>query len=441
MDIARSLSAVPFAPGHLPVLGHLPAFRKEPLGFLLRLRSAGDAVRIGLGRREFVFFSDPGLVHDVLVGKAPSFGNGAFLDRIGPLIQEGALLVLPYEQHLPYRKRLNPQFRHVRIAAMSAAAVQNAQELAGQWPVGQPFRLDHALQRLSAANSCSALLGRRLPAEAEIAVARAAMTIGSLLTARALLPAWMSRLPLPANRRFVRACELLRSVVREHAQGEADSLLHWLAGEAVEAAGATERPASERLMGDAATVLFGGIETVSSVMAWFFWELSRHPAVARQVWEEVASVTGEHGVRGTDRGSFRLLEAALWETLRLHPGIVFTRRVEHAVVVGGVALPAGTELLVSPYAMHRDPASFPQPDEFVPRRWLGRAESPGHAYLPFGAGHRKCLGDNQAMAQMTLSLATIGSRWTVEVTNAAAVRERVAATTRPDRLEAVVHPR
>ncbi|GAA2212507.1 cytochrome P450 [Nonomuraea monospora] len=438
METSRPLAAVPFAPGHVPVLGNLPAFGRRPLAFLAGLRLAGDVVRIGLGTREFVYFSDPAAVHDVLVNQAESFANDAFLDRIGPLIQDEALLVLPYERHLPYRRRLNAQFRHARVPEMAARAAENARELAGGWPEGRPFRLDLALLRLSAANSCSALLGRRLPDAEEEAVARSAMTIGALLTARAMLPAWLSRLPLPANRRFVRACELLRSVARGHAAE--DSLLRWLDAtlhDPADGSAGAEQLTDERLTGDAATVLFGGIETVSSAMAWFFWELSQAPELAGQVWDEVASVTGGHQVSGGHRSGFRLLEAALWETLRLHPGIVFTRRAEREVTVGGVRLPAGTELLVSPYAMHRDPALFPRPDEFDPRRWLGRTASAGHAFLPFGAGHRKCLGDNQAMAQMTMSLAVIGSSWRVEVREPGQVSEVVAATTRPDRLEAV----
>jgi cytochrome P450 len=239
----------------------------------------------------------------------------------------------------------------------------------------------------------------------------------------------------------VEACELLRSVVREHAADETQdgSLLNWLA-KAVGAGGGNHH-ASERLTGDAATVLFGGIETVSSVMAWFFWELSRNPAVAQEVWQEVADVAGKHGINAEDRDSFKWLKAALWETVRLHPGVVFTRQVEHDVTVGGVRLPVGTEVLVSPYAMHRNPGFFSRPDKFDPQRWLDGRDSPGHAYIPFGAGHRKCLGDNQAMAQMALSLATLGLCWRVEVTNTEKVREVVAATTRPDRLDAVAYHR
>jgi cytochrome P450 len=80
---------------------------------------------------------------------------------------------------------------------------------------------------------------------------------------------------------------------------------------------------------------------------------------------------------------------------------------------GGYQLPAHTQVLVSPYVIHRDPANYPDPDKFEPQRMAPepRAARSRYAYIPFGAGLRQCLGEPFAWAEAVLVLATLAQRW------------------------------
>ena len=101
------------------------------------------------------------------------------------------------------------------------------------------------------------------------------------------------------------------------------------------------------------------------------------------------------------------------ETLRLYPPAwVFGRRAMKDDVICGVALPAQSVVLVSPWVSHHLPSLFPNPDVFEPERFLPEREKtlPRFAYFPFGGGPRQCIGNHFALMEMTLVLATLLQR-------------------------------
>ncbi|MEV8390605.1 MULTISPECIES: hypothetical protein [unclassified Streptomyces] len=62
-----SATATPLAPGRLPLLGHAWRLWRDPMEFVLGLRTVGKVVRVGLGRMTLYFATDPDLVHQILV--------------------------------------------------------------------------------------------------------------------------------------------------------------------------------------------------------------------------------------------------------------------------------------------------------------------------------------------------------------------------------------
>ena len=134
---------------------------------------------------------------------------------------------------------------------------------------------------------------------------------------------------------------------------------------------------------------------------------------------------------------------ALWEVLRLHPPLLFTRRSTTEVQLGGVTLPPGTEVVYSPYALHRDPDRYPDPDRFEPDRWpVGSDQRAGQrdpgGLSPFGHGAHRCLGDGFAVAELTVALVTIAARWRLRPADPGRVVRTVpAAVPYPDALPMV----
>lgn len=131
-------------------------------------------------------------------------------------------------------------------------------------------------------------------------------------------------------------------------------------------------------------------------------ELLQHPETLQKLQNELRSVLGSKPyVEHSDVGRLPYLRAVIRETLRLHPVVpLVPNEAERAVEIHGHAVPKGSTVLVNLWAVHRDAAAWPEPDRFVPERFLppSRHEEAGFVgtaefdFVPFSAGRRACLG-------------------------------------------------
>jgi cytochrome P450 len=102
-----------------------------------------------------------------------------------------------------------------------------------------------------------------------------------------------------------------------------------------------------------------------------------------------------------------VLEAVWRETLRLHPVITeVLRTCEEPMTLGDVEIPAGDVVSASICLVHLDPSLYPDPHRFDPNRFIG-TKHPPYEYLPFGGGHRRCLGAAFAGYQLQVVLGVL----------------------------------
>lgn len=158
-------------------------------------------------------------------------------------------------------------------------------------------------------------------------------------------------------------------------------------------------------------LLLAGVDTISSTMSWSLYELSRHPEVQAALRDEVLTVLeGRSTPEAADVARMPLLKATVKEVLRLYPVIPANARVitEQDIQVGGYLIPKNTLITLCHFATSRDPAVFPNPDEFQPHRWLNKDQS-HHPYasVPFGVGKRSCIGRRIAELELYLAIARI----------------------------------
>ncbi|NDC52588.1 MAG: cytochrome P450, partial [Actinobacteria bacterium] len=173
-----------------------------------------------------------------------------------------------------------------------------------------------------------------------------------------------------------------------------------------------ERLSAREISDETLTLILSGHETTANVLTWTFSYLSENPqywaALAAEAEEVLTNVSAEDF-------ALRLFSAPLTsaifnEVLRLCPPVwVAPRRAIEDVTLGGVAIPKGAHVLVSQYVTQRDPRYFEEPDRFKPERWRGDFEKtlPRGAYFPFGAGSRKCLGDQFAILESRIIILEI----------------------------------
>jgi epi-isozizaene 5-monooxygenase / beta-farnesene synthase len=123
--------------------------------------------------------------------------------------------------------------------------------------------------------------------------------------------------------------------------------------------------------------------------------------------------------------------------MRLRPAVwILTRRAVTETTLGGFSIPAGADIVYSPYAIQRDARSYPDHLAFDPDRWLpDRAKDvPKYAMSPFGVGNRKCPSDHFSMAQLTLITAAVSAKYRFEQAGGSNDATRVGITLRPNRL-------
>jgi cytochrome P450 len=152
-------------------------------------------------------------------------------------------------------------------------------------------------------------------------------------------------------------------------------------------------------------------------MAWTWWLLAAHPEARARLHAEVDELLDGRTPTFADADRLTWTRAVVQEAMRLYPPVWnVVRRAQHDDVIDGIRIPANSLILVLIYMTHRDPDVWPDPERFDPGRFLpdqARAR-PRHAYIPFAAGRRVCVGNTFALTEATLLTAMIARRYVLE---------------------------
>src|SRR5262249_28746603 len=198
----------------------------------------------------------------------------------------------------------------------------------------------------------------------------------------------------------------------------------------------TDGLADSELVDELVTFFLAGTETTTAALAWSLHLLSQHPDIEQRVYAEVDAVLGGTPATYADIPKLELTCRIITETLRLYPPAWFsTRTVTTNASLGGHTVPAGTSIAFSPFVIHPRSNLYDHHEPFDPDRWSSSGSAATRkAYIPFGGGARKCIGDTFAMIESSLVLATIAARWRLEPVPGRRVRHHLGAVLRPHEL-------
>jgi len=172
---------------------------------------------------------------------------------------------------------------------------------------------------------------------------------------------------------------------------------------------------SEReLIDEILTLVVAGHETTASALNWTWYLISQHPQVEARLHAEIDSVATNGAPSLAQMEALAYTQQVINETLRLYPpGWLLSRRTLEADTLGGYAIPAGANVLLPLYLLHRHPRFWKDPHLFWPERFASEheAERPRFAYMPFAAGPRHCIGETFALYEMLMHLYKVARRY------------------------------
>lgn len=199
-----------------------------------------------------------------------------------------------------------------------------------------------------------------------------------------------------------------------------------------------EDTTSKQLRDDLMTMLIAGHETTSAMLTWTLFNLVQNPEYLAKIHEEVDACMGPDGSHTPtfdDLPDLLYTRLALIEALRLYPEppVIIRRALKETELPKGggsgpVTLVKGTDVFISTWNLHRSNALWDRPEKYMPERFLTEFRNEGvdgwkgftprmggglypsevdadFAFLPFGGGNRKCVGDQFAMMEATVTLA------------------------------------
>ncbi|MFJ7073649.1 cytochrome P450 [Streptomyces sp. NPDC098781] len=398
-----------------PVVGSTILYAADPPGFAVKAQTAhGTVVKLPMvPHNPTVQVTDPEAVRRILQGNADNYCRGAYYEAFRLFMGHG-LLTLDDADWREHRKVVNPAFAPNAIAARSAETDAALAELTDRWAeharTGRAFDLYAESMRLTCRVIGHALVGRDLSKEGgefaralSVALEAIFKEVGSL---EKLAPAFV---PTPYRRRVRRARRTLERVIAT-AAWDADQ---GSGGEVAALIRASDLPA-DAFWSNLVTLMLAGVETTALALTWTLYEVARHPEVRDRVEEETDGVCGTRRPTSDDLDSLTYTARAVDEALRLHPPVwQFPRQAIEDDVLAGRRIAAGTPVLISVYAAHRNPEQWKDPDTFAPERFApdasaGRDRS---AYVPFGGGRRQCIGKRMGLELLRQAVATVHGRF------------------------------
>jgi cytochrome P450 len=398
------------------------AFMRDPAGYMTRLhREYGDIVSLARDSAGYVFVFSPEYNRMVLGDSALFFnldGDSSPL-RIPPDSSLSRLFAglsqMNGPRHKQQRRLMAPALAKNRIEAFAPGIQEVTDGWLQRWRVGETYDLLEEMRRLTLTIAVKCFVG--------LDPGPAAATMGRLLEQWMGLVFSLFAIALPFDlpgfpyHRLLAVSDELEGIIRgliadKRSRGAGADVLSGLLRAHDEDGG---RLTDEELVGQTNFLFMAGHATTATALTWTMFLLALHPRFLEELRQELDGELGREPPTIEQLDRLPLLDGAIRESLRLLPPVVWWGKMATApVAVGPYELPRGTTVVSSAFVTHRIPRLFPEPQRFLPRRWLAN-EPESFGYLPFSAGPRACPGGAFATMEMKLAIIAILRRFSVSL--------------------------
>lgn len=386
-------------------------------------REYGDVFRVKLGRTNRVFVMHPDAVERVTVSNRQNYDKLRSYDPVRRFLLGEGLVASTGELWRRQRKLMAPFYTPKGVQAYATLMIRDGDRLVERWRElahrGAEVEISEEMTDVTASIILRAMFSTEtMESIREMKGAVEAM-IG-FVDAQMMgvpLPLW---LPVERNKRYLAARDLVqRSISALIAQRRATDESKWpddLLSRLMKARDEeTGQAMSETLLRDESiTTFFAGHETTARTMTFAWYALAANPTVTAKLHEELDRVLGGRSPTVEQLKQLPYTLQVVKEVLRLYPAAPFyVRDAVGPDVIQGYDVPAGSAVMLSPYYTHRHPEFWENPESFDPDRWTREREAAqhSHAYHPFAAGPRICIGNNFSLLESHLLLAILAQRF------------------------------
>ncbi|MFD5177988.1 cytochrome P450 [Nocardia sp. NPDC058379] len=403
--------------------GHLTEFRTDPIALMRRVRTeCGDVGTFDLAGRNVVLLSGAEANEFFFRAADDDLDQGAAYPFMKPIFGEGVVFDAPPER----RKEMlhNQALRADHMRGHAATIAREVDRMIASWDDEGEIDLLDFFAELTIYTSSACLIGAKFREQLDARFAHLYHELEQGTDALAYVDPY-APIESFARRDAARAAlvELVQAIMDQRAAnppaGKGDRDMLDVLMSVPDEDGAPRFPATE-ITGIFISMMFAGHHTTSGTAAWTIIELLRHPETLRTVVTELdelyadGSEVSHHALRQIPQ-----LEAALKETLRLHPPLIVLMRLARGEFeVCGHRIAPGDMVAATPAVSNRIPEDFPDPDAFDPARYLDPRQDDivnRWTWIPFGAGRHRCVGAPFALMQLKAIFSILLRDWEFEL--------------------------
>ncbi|MEM8505807.1 MAG: cytochrome P450 [Cyanobacteria bacterium P01_D01_bin.1] len=409
-------------------LFQMSQLQSQPLEYIGGLwHEYGDLVRLKVMPGFTIFLSmHPDHAEHILSTHSENYEKPDFFLKPMGLVQGKGLFSSEGEHWQQHRRLMQPAFQQRRLVRLHGVIWDCVESLLREWeekPAGEVIDIAAEMKRLTLKIVGLALFSVDISDESNRLAQ--ALRIGveyvyGRLTTPLSLPVWV---PTPTNRQFLQAKSTIDSVVLEIIQNRrqhpksSDDLLSMLMSATDEETG--KGLSDLELLNEMITLFNAGHDTTATSLAWTWYLLGLHPAVAENMRSEVETVLQGGEPTFEKLPQLKYTRRVFDESLRLcPPGMGLAPRAALAAdEIGGYSIPQGAIMNIAFYFTLRHPDFWEDPEAFDPDRFLPEKVSnrPKYAYMPWGAGPHVCIGKNFALMEMMTILSAIAQRFKINL--------------------------
>jgi len=394
------------------------------------------------GRQQIILNRRDGIQHILIENPGNYRRTPATMRMLRPLLGNG-LLLSQGEEWKHQRRIVAPAFGRRTMPLLARHIARAAQAMVAGLAAAAEREIDllTAMQSVAleiAGTSMFSVAMERFRPELRELITRYTAGVGRPTQLDFLLP---PAIPSPrdlARRRVRRRWTALigRIIAERRGKGSAEAprdLFDMLSTARDPESGATF--SAEGLVDQVATLIAAGHETTGVALFWSLWLVSAAPDVQERLAAEAETLDLAPDNAAETLSRLVYTRAVVHEALRLFPpAFTIVRQARSPDNAGGIPVPSGAVVFISPWVLHRHRRLWRQPEVFDPSRFLPGAAAPDRfAYLPFGVGPRVCIGAQFALTEATLVLATMVKAFKIERADSEPVMPVGIVTTQPDR--------